>query len=337
MGQGAFWTFLLRRVAGYLVSLAVAITVTFFFFHLIPGNPIQAYITSLQENYGYNAPVSNQLIIHYEKEFGLQGTLWHQYVLYLRNVFLRGNLGVSFISFPTPAQRLIAQALPWTIGLFGVAVIIAWSIGILAGMALGWFRRARAAQWLATLALIFSQIPYYLLALGLVFTFAYGMAILPARDAYSASLTPGLSFTFIMSVARHAILPACSLILIAVCGWLISTRSLIVSILGEDYLTYAQAKGLRQGRILRQYALRNALLPQLTALAISLGFVVNGAYLVEYVFNWPGIGYLFVSALGQMDYNVLQGIVLISIFSVLTANLLIDLTLPLVDARVGYR
>ncbi len=331
-----FWRFLVRRLLGYLLSVFTAFTVTFLFFHLIPGNPIEAYITRLQESYGYSAPASAQLITYYEKTFGITGSLPHQYLLYLKNVFLHGNLGVSFISFPTPAATLIWKAMPWTIGLFGTAALLAWLLGLAAGIVVGWFRQARASQWVAVTALGLSQIPYYLVALAFVYLFAFHFGWLPARNAYSAAVSPALSFTFLLSVARHALLPAVSLVLVSLCGWLISTRALVVSILGEDYLLYAEAKGLKPGRILNRYVLRNTLLPQVTGLAISLGFVVNGAYLVEYIFNWPGIGYLFVQALGQLDYNVLEGVVLISIIAVLTANLLIDLCLPLFDSRVQY-
>jgi peptide/nickel transport system permease protein len=332
----SFLPFLLRRLAAYVVSVFAAFTVTFLFFHLIPGNPIEAYVTRLQESYGYSAPTSSQLIEYYEKTFGITGSLPHQYLLYLKNVFLHGNLGVSFISFPTPAATLIMQAMPWTIGLFGLAALLAWLLGVAAGIVVGWFRDRRVSQWVATTALGLSQIPYYLIALAFVYFFAYHLGWLPARDAYSAALTPALSPRFLFSVLRHALLPASSLVLVSLCGWLISTRALVVSILGEDYLIYAEAKGLKRGRILHRYVLRNALLPQVTGLAISLGFVVNGAYLVEYIFNWPGIGSLFVQALGQLDYNVLEGVVLISIIAVLTANLLIDLCLPLFDPRVQY-
>ena len=332
-----FWRFLARRLVGYVVSVFAAFTVTFFFFHLIPGNPIEAYVTRLQQSYGYSAPVSENLIHYYEKTFGITGSLPHQYLLYLKNVFLDDNLGISFISFPTPAQTLIGRAMPWTVGLFGTAAVLAWLLGIGAGIVVGWFRHGPASQWVSTAALALSQIPYYLVALAFVYLLAFHFGVLPANDAYNADLNPGWSWPFIGSVLVHSLMPGLSLVLVSLCGWLISTRALVVSILGEDYLLYAEAKGLKRGRILNRYVLRNTLLPQVTGLAISLGFVVNGAYLVEYIFNWPGVGYLFVQALGQLDYNVLEGVVLISIVAVLTANLLVDAVLPLFDPRVQYQ
>jgi peptide/nickel transport system permease protein len=172
------------------------------------------------------------------------------------------------------------------------------------------------------------------MALFLLLSLGYGLRLFPTRGAYTPLRTPELSFSFIADVVQHAILPGLAVVVVSFAGWVISSRSLIISILGEDYLVFAKAKGLRAGRIFRHYALRNALLPQVTGLGMSLGFIVNGAYLVENFFAYPGMGWVFVQAIAALDYNVIQGIVFISITAVLTANLLIDLVLPLVDPRV---
>jgi len=240
----------------------------------------------------------------------------------------------SLVRFPTPAQTLILRALPWTIGLLSLSVVIAWIAGVLIGGLLGWRRDLPGSEFLTTVSLALSQVPQYIIALALIFLFAYTLTWLPSRDAYPANVSPGLTLDFFLGVFRHGILPALSIVIVSATGWIISTRSLIVSILGEDYLLYAQAKGLSPRRIFTQYALRNALLPQLTGLAISLGFIVNGAILVETLFNYPGLGSLLVGAIQALDYNTAQGIILISIISVLTANLVLDLMLPLVDPRI---
>jgi peptide/nickel transport system permease protein len=265
---------------------------------------------------------------------GFNGTLFEQYVRYLSNVFLRFDFGPSFINFPTPAINHIARALPWTLGLLGVSTILAWSLGFLAGGLVGFRRNNPISSGLTNVALVISQIPPYFVALALLFFFAYGLAVLPTRGAYSASLRPSLTPEFIGSLVRHALLPALSVIAVGVAGWLLSTRSLVISILGEDYLRFAEAKGLHRGYILGRYVLRNAMLPQVTGLALSLGFIMNGFYLVEIIFNYPGIGTLFLQAIGLLDYNTVQGVVLITIAVVLTATLLIDLILPLIDPRV---
>lgn len=331
-----FVAYVVRRVALYLVTLWGAFTVTFFFFHMIPGDPIQAFITSLQQQYVYNAQASQQVVEHYRKLFGLQGTLLDQYVHYLKQLIVTHNLGPALLDFPTPAQVIILRALPWTIGLLGLSAVIAWVFGILLGALVGWKREKLGSEWATNVALAFSHVPYYFVALMLLFILAYRLAWFPASAAYDPTTNPGLNLAFIVSVIQHGFLPAVSIVFISVCGWLISTRMLIVTTLGEDYLTFADAKGLNPRHVLTQYALRNCYLPQITAFAIQMGYIFNGNVLVEQVFNYPGIGNLFVQAIGILDYDTIQGIVALVIFAVLTANLIIDLLLPALDPRVKY-
>ena len=326
--------YLLRRLATYVLTIFGSFTVAFIFFRMMPGNPLGALITTMRQQYSYTIPDADKMIEEYERLLGINGNWFEQYVRYVSNVVLRFDLGPSLTAFPTHAQVLIFQALPWTIGLLGISVILAWFIGLVLGGIVGWRRNFPGSELLTTLAIGFSQIPQYFVALLLIFLFAYTLLWFPARGAYPATMQPGLTLTFLLGLLRHSFLPALSIVVVSVSGWLISTRSLMISILGEDYLLFADAKGLRPGYIFSRYALRNALLPQLTGLAISLGFIMNGAFLVEYIFTYPGIGTLFINAIGILDYNTVQGIVLISIVAVLTANLLLDLLLPLVDPRI---
>lgn len=327
-------TYLARRLLTYFLTIFGSFTVAFMFFRMIPGNPLGALVNTMRQQYSYSIPDADKMIAEYEQILGLNGNWLEQYARYLGNVVLRFDLGPSLIAFPTHAQVLIFQALPWTIGLLGISVILAWIIGLVLGGLVGWRRDFPGSEMITTLAIGFSQIPQYFVALLLIFLFAYTLLWFPARGAYPATMVPSLSLPFLMGLLRHSFLPALSIVVVSVSGWLISTRSLMISILGEDYLLFADAKGLRPGYIFSRYALRNALLPQLTGLAISLGFVMNGAFLVEYIFTYPGIGTLFINAIGILDYNTVQGIVLISIVAVLTANLLLDLLLPLVDPRI---
>lgn len=326
--------YVVRRFAAYLLTIWGSITIAFLFFHMIPGNPISALVSSLRQQYSYSSPESQAMIDAYMKDFGLDGSLPEQYVRYLGNIVLHFDFGPSLLNFPTHSQFLILRALPWTIGLLGISVLISWVLGVLIGGYLGWKRDTPASNLATTIAIALSQIPQYIVALILVLVFVYTLAWLPARDPYPANVTPAFSLEFFGGLIQHGILPALSIVIVGVAAWIISTRSLIVSILGEDYLLYAQSKGLPPQRIFTQYTLRNALLPQITGLAISLGFIVNGALLVETLFNYPGLGWLLVRATQILDYNTAQGIVLISIVSVLTANLLLDLVLPLVDPRI---
>ncbi|MCS7220259.1 MAG: ABC transporter permease [Anaerolineae bacterium] len=326
--------YLLKRIAVYLITVWGAFTVAFVFFRLVPGDPIGSFAASMMQRYGQRIQDAEAMIQAYRQMLGLDGSLFHQYIRYLSNVFLHLNFGPSLIAFPTPAIEHILRALPWTIGLLGLSTVIAWTLGFVIGGLVGFRRDSPISATLTNLAIVLSQIPPYFMALALLFLLAYSLQWLPTRGAYAANVTPALNWAFIASVIRHGTLPALSIIFISVSGWLISTRSLVISILGEDYLLFAEAKGLKRGWILTRYVLRNAMLPQVTGLAMSLGFVMNGFFLVEWVFNYPGLGTLFLNAIGMLDYNVVQGIVLMSITVILTATLLIDLLLPLVDPRV---
>jgi len=334
MKKRAILAYILKRILLYIFTIWGAFTIAFLFFHMVPGDPIAAYVRSMQQR-GRTISGGENLGQEYRKMMGLDGPLYVQYLHYLENVVLRFNLGPSFIGFPTPAEKHIFLALPWTIGLLGIATLIAWILGFALGGLVGWKRDSPTSSLLTNLSLVISQIPPYFIALALLFIFAYTLLWLPRRGAFDAAIPKGFTWAFIKSVIRYGTLPALSLVIFALFGWVISTRSIVVSILGEDYLVYAKAKGLTGGKILRAYVLRNAMLPQVTGLALSLGFVLNGALLVEILFNYPGLGSLFRDAIGMLDYNTVQGIMLMSIVAVLTATLLIDLLLPLVDPRVA--
>ncbi|MDH5794830.1 MAG: ABC transporter permease [Candidatus Bathyarchaeota archaeon] len=328
-----------KRVIAYVLTIFLASTVCFFLFRLIPGNPIGAYISMLmaQQSYLPGAEEARKVILEYKRVFGLDGDLFTQYVNFLKEIILNQNLGPSFINFPKPAQVLIAQYLPWTIGLLGFSAVIAWVLGNILGALVGWKKDSNWGKPIFYLALGLSQIPFYFVAIVLILVFGYMLAVLPTRGAYAPWLVPDLSFEFITSLMLYALLPSLSFVLTSVAGWIISMRSMIITILGEDYLLFAEAKGLKRSRIFMRYALRNALLPQATGFAMSLGFIFSGSFVIENMFSYPGIGYLFGVAIGQLDYNTVQGILLISIFAVTTANLLMDLLYPLIDPRIRYQ
>ena len=334
MGKAQLLRYVAKRALIYIITMLVAFSVLFFFLRLIPGDPVSRFVRDIELRYAYRIENTQEIIDHYKERFGLNGDLLTQYISYMRRVFLEFDFGPSFLNFPNPSRDLIWRRLPWSLGFLGLATLMAWAIGVVAGTLVGWKRGTKLDSALFSLALCMSQIPYYLVALLLVLLFAYVLGMFPPRWAFSPTVTPGLSLEFIASVLKHATLPALSLILVQVPSWIISTRALTISILGEDYLQYAQAKGLKKVRLLNRYVLRNILLPQLTGLAMSLGFVVNGFFLIEWIFSYPGIGTLLVQAIPVLDYNTIQGIALISIFMVLSANLIIDVLYPLVDPRI---
>jgi peptide/nickel transport system permease protein len=325
-----------RRTALFVLTLWGALTVTFLFFHLIPGDPITAFIATLEQQNIYGVEAGKEAIEHYKELFGLNGSLFDQYVFYLRQLLITRDLGPSLINFPTPAQVAIYRALPWTIGLLGLSVIISWVFGVALGAFAGLRRNTAASQWLTNVAISLSHVPNYLIAVILVFVFAYRLAWFPPTAAYDPHYEKAFTLEFIGSVIHHGFLPALSLVIVFTCRDLLSTRTLIVPTLGDDYLTFAEAKGLRRGHVIRQYALRNCYLPLITGIAIQLGFVVSGNVIVENIFNYPGIGNLLVQAIRTLDYNTIQGVVAMITFMVLLANLVIDLALPFLDPRVKY-
>lgn len=329
-----FITYAIKKIISYLVTLFVGISVTFVLFRLVPGNPIRAYIAAMQQQYSYLIPEAQSIIDEYQKVFNLEGDLFSQYINFLRELFLNRNLGPSFLSFPTPAQVLIARAIPWSVGLLGIAAVIAWVLGVIIGALVGWAKDKKTSQVLFVFSIFLSQIPSYFLAIILVLIFGYILAWLPTQGAYSPITEPRLTLDFIFDVIKHGILPAFSIIVVSFCGWIISMRALVISILGEDYLTFAEAKGLQKSRIFNRYIMRNALLPQVTALGITLGFTVNGSLIIESIYVYPGIGRLFANALALLDYNTIYGCVLLSMVMVLTANLILEFTYPLIDPRV---
>jgi len=307
----------------------VAIIINFFIPRLMPGNVIGVILSRFTEVPGGEAQV--ELFI---KQFGLDQPIQNQLFLYISNL-LRGNLGSSYAYYPFPVSEIIMYALPWTIGLLGTTVILSWTFGNILGALAGWRRNSKLSSALVVVSLMLNQLPYYILGILLVFLFAYTIKIFPTSGGYSINYVgKGITPAFVMDIMYHAALPALSIMLSSMGMWIIYMRVMIVSNLGSDYLRFAKIKGLKRNVILMKYAFRNALLPQVTGLAMSLGFIMNGALLCEIIFSYPGVGMVFFQAMNSRDYNLMLGVLLFSTFAVLTANLIVDLIYPLIDPRV---
>jgi peptide/nickel transport system permease protein len=325
---------LLERFAIFVVTVFISVTIVFFVPRFVPGDPLGAVFINLASIGGSLG--ATDLIEEYKRLFGLDRSLWEQYVRFLREL-LRGNLGYSISSFPSEVSTLLTAALPWTIGLLTMTTIISWVLGSVFGAVVGWRGgKSRFFQALVPVALVLYTTPYYILAIILIFLFAFHWRIFPLSGAYSVRLSPELSLNFALNVLRHATLPALSIILVSLGWWFLSMRSLVTSLKGEDYILYAEAMGLPDRRILWGYAFRNALLPQATGLAISLGHIVGGALITEVIFAYPGIGWLIYNAIKSLDFPVIQGGVLLIIFSVALANFMIDVVYPLIDPRIRH-
>ena len=316
-----------RRIAFYVITAWAAITINFFIPRLLPSDPVQALIARNQGHLSSDAIKSLYVLFGLDKHV----SLWDQYWQYWGKL-LSGDFGTSFAFFPTPVLDVIGQSLPWTLALVGVSTILSFVIGTLIGVAIGW-RRGTFADSLLPITSFFSAIPYFWLGLIAIFLFAVVIPIFPAAGGFDSSLVPDFSFDFLGSALYYGALPAITIVVSSIAGWILGMRNMMVTVSSEDYVTVAQAKGLSELRVMFAYAARNAVLPNISGFALSLGFIVGGTLVTEIVFSYPGIGFALFQAIGAKDYPLMQGIFLIITLSVLVANMLADLVYVLLDPR----
>lgn len=334
-GVGSYLKYLSGRFLIFVLTIFISVTIVFLVPRLVPGDPLFAVLSKLAEMGGSRGDPA--LVEEYRKLFGLDQPILTQYLSYLREL-ARGNLGYSIANFPATVAELLMRALPWTIGLLTIATLISWVVGTFIGAVAGWGgEKSKISKVLVPLALGLYTIPYYILAIILVFLFAYVWRVFPISGGYTPGFPIKFSLPFVLDVIEHSMLPALSILLISLGWWFLSMRSMIVLLQGEDYILLAQAKGLSGRRILWRYAFRNALLPQMTGLAIALGHIVSGAIITEKIFAYPGLGWLLYTSITELDFPTIQGGVLLVIISVAAANFIIDLICPLIDPRIKYK
>lgn len=325
--------YLARRLGQFVLVVFIGINIAYVITHASPIDPVEQSISAVT-SYGNTAPEAiEQMRTSLRELYGLSGTPVEQYLLFWKRV-LRADFGPSMSAFPTPVATLVGRALPWTAGLLTVSTIIAWGLGNLLGGLAGYYQKSRGLKLVGVVAIGLHPIPYYILALLLLIVFGFLWPVLPITGGSAMNLPQTLTFEFIASVLQHAVLPALSLILIGVGSWFLGMRSLVSNIVAEDYVVYAELAGVRSWRILSSYVMRNALLPQVTGLAMSLGGIFNGAVITEKVFGYPGLGSLLVDAVYAGDYGLVLGVTTISILGVSIGVLAIDLLYPLLDPRV---
>jgi len=250
--------------------------------------------------------------------------------------YARLDFGLSLSNFPTPVSAIIGAALPWTIGLLATSTLIAFLIGTLLGALLVWRGTPRILRTTLPALMIAAAVPYYLLAILLLSVLAFGLHLFPASGTAPIGMAESTGLARATEIVGSSFLPALSIILAGLGGWMLGMRALMVSVLGSDYLLLAEAKGLSGRRILFRYAIRNAILPQVTVLALSLGSIVSGAVLVEVIFSYPGLGSMLYRAIQNADYTAIQGITFILVVAVGLAILVLDLVYPLLDPRIRY-
>jgi peptide/nickel transport system permease protein len=318
------------------VVLFIGITITFFVPRLLPGNPVDSYIAQMQSQAGQTlTPQAMQKLRESLQElYGLKGSLFTQYLNYLKRIFLGFDFGPSLSSYPRPVSEMIFAALPWTIGLLVTTTLLAWLVGNLIGLVAGYFHNRRAATALEVIGIVLFPIPYYIMALTVILIFAYVWPIFPLVATFP---TGHLSFAQIGLILYNSALPALTLVL-AGFGWnILSMKSLAYATKEEPYAIFARLKGTSDWTRMTSYVFRNAMLPQITSLVLSIGTIFSGALLTEILFSYPGLGLLMRTAVGSGDYNLLYGTINVSIIAVATAGLILDLVYPLFDPRIRYR
>lgn len=320
--------FILRRLGFYLIAFWVSITLNFLLPRFMPGDPVSRMFARTQDR------MQPEQIEALCKLLGVDSRpIWEQYTDYLHNM-ATGQMGVSISRFPTPVTEVIASQVGWTLLLGGTALVIAAVVGNLLGILAAWRRGGAIDSALPPFLIFIGSFPYFWLAMGALYLFGVTLGWFPIRHAFSDTIEPSFSWDFMSDVGMHLVLPALTIVLVSLGGWMLGMRNTMIATNAEDYITMAEAKGLRPGRIMFRYAARNAMLPSVTSFGMSLGFVVGGALLTEVVFAYPGVGYQLLNAVQGLDYPLMQGLFLTITAAVLLANFLVDILYVRLDPRV---
>jgi len=314
-----------RKLAIYLVTFFVAVTIDWMIPRFMPGDPVQGMVARMN----LEPEAANRMMGFFLSAFGLDKPIWEQYLNFW-SALAHGDLGISVWQFPTPVVSIILSAVPYTLALLIPAIILSWIAGNQFG---AWVaRRKRLDNTVLPVGYILTATPYMWLGILIAWGLGSVLKVLPLSGAYGYSMSPTLTWEFFLSAYTHWVMPFMSLFLVMFGGWAIGMRNMIIYELESDYAHWLEALGAPQS-LVRRYAFRNAVLPQVTGLALSLGVVVAGALVTEVVFSYPGLGYLVLQAINNEDYFLLQGIFLFVIIGVLVANFLIDIAYVVVDPR----
>ena len=346
---GLTLNYVIRRVGMFLLTVWIGATLIFIIPRMAPGDPIAAMVARMTEQ-GGQIEDSAAIIEAWRVRFGLDGPLHVQYINYLRNL-ATFDLGYSLYNFPSKVEELVGRAIPWTFGLLSIAVIISFFIGNIIGALLAWRRTPALARSLLPITLMLTAIPSFMAAILFLYLFAFNDPLgamwgwitgaevdlsFPYAGAHGRRLEKGFNWEFIQSVIYHGTLPALVTVATSMGFWALGMRGMMITNDGEDYMILAEAKGLNPSRVFWRYGIRNSILPQVTALALGLSGIIGGSTLVEYIFSYPGTGFLLYQAILNADYTMVQGIVFLLIVATATAVLIIDLIYPLIDPRITY-
>lgn len=329
--------YLIPRLLQYFLVIFLGITIVFFIPRFAPTNPVQRTISELRSRGTYLNPADvDQMVEDLTRLYGLEGSWTEQYFDFWKRLF-SGDFGISFFQFPTPVIDLIKTALPWTVGLLLFTTVISWVIGNIIGGMAGYMNNKYWSRILDGIVMFIRPLPYYIFALGLLILLSYVFRLFPISGGASIGRIPSFTLSYILDVLKHAFLPALSLVILGAASWFQTSKLIVQNVNSEDFVQYAQLGGIKEGKIMFKYVIRNAMLPQVTNLALSLGQILSGALITEIVFSYPGIGNLLFSAITTGDYNLIMGITALSIIAITTMVLIIDLIYPLFDPRIKYK
>ena len=325
-------SYIAKRVVMAVAVVYIVVSLSFLIVRLMPGNPMD-YLEAQLERQGGMTPQQIQQQVN--AIYGLMPNqpLWQQYLLYIAHA-AQGNLGSSLTNPGQSVIHIIAGAIPWTVFAVGVALILSFLGGMAVGTLMAAFQHSRFTKVMTLFVSFLSAVPNYMVAIVLIYFVADMFRLLPSGGAYSADVTPGLNLPFIVSVGWHALLPIASYSIVSVGGWALQMKGSAISTLGSEYVRAAEARGLGSRRITQSYVGRNSMLPQVTLLALSLGFMFGGSVFIESYFNYPGIGNQLISAVNSRDYSVMMGCFVLITVSVVLSNLVVDLVYPIVDPRI---
>ncbi len=332
--RGITLGYFVRRLGIFFLTVWIAGSIIWLIPHLSPSDPTAAIIGRLAAQSGH-VENADKIIAGLKERFGLNDSLPVQYLRYLGNI-VHLDFGYSMVQFPTPVSEIIGLGLPWTMGLLSLAAFITFFLGNFLGAIIVWTRTPRLIKWLIPIGMTFTSLPSILAALFLTYIFAFLLNWFPLTFAYDANIQIGLTPQFIGSVIQHGTLPALSIVIVSFGYWTLGMRGMMVTVQGEDYMNLARAKGLKPFYLLYRYMVRNAILPQITAFAITLGTLVSGQVLVEAAFSYQGMGSVIYAAILNQDYPVIQGTSFVLIFMTALAVFIIDLIYPLIDPRISY-
>ena len=328
--------YVIQRFAILLAMIWVAASLVFFLPRIAPGDPIEQKVLQMQTLSGNQIGNVDEIIRSYQAKFGLDKPLWRQYTSYLGNL-MRGDLGFSLSRYPSRVIDEIMRAAPWTIVLIGTSTVIAALIGSTLGALIAWRRSPALLRFLLPFFMSTAAIPYFLLGLLLIFSLGLTFRLFPLGAGIDYGQIPAWDWKTVSNMIYHALLPAFSIIIAAIGFWGLGMRAMIVTVGGEDYLQLGDAKGLKERRLFLDYGIRNTLLPQTTALALALGGVISGQVLLEVIFSYPGLGLLLRNAIGQQDFFLIEGIVLMIIAATAVVLFIMDLIYPILDPRISYK